>query len=131
MNPARSFGRRMRRGLGAATALTALITAVGAGAAASSSAAPSSPPADVVTVQAADGDGLRDHAAALVAEMSTAEQASSIVMGHIGGSDPAALRAYMQSGLGGFILMGGNIPESESELRALTAALTIDPALPR
>ncbi|MDH5131623.1 MULTISPECIES: glycoside hydrolase family 3 N-terminal domain-containing protein [unclassified Microbacterium] len=130
MNPARPFGRRMRRGLGAATALTALITAVGAGAAASSSAAPSSPPADVVTVQAADGDGLRDHAAALVAEMSTAEQASSIVMGHIGGTDPAALRAYMQSGLGGFILMGGNIPESESELRALTAALTIDPALP-
>ncbi|WP_336502284.1 glycoside hydrolase family 3 N-terminal domain-containing protein [Microbacterium paraoxydans] len=130
MKRGRSLGRRVRRGLGAATALTALITVVGAGAASSSAAAPSSPPADGVTVQAAEGDGLRDHAAALVAEMSIAEQASSIVMGHIGGTDPAALRAYMQSGLGGFILMGGNIPDAESELRALTAALTIDPALP-
>ncbi|WP_233486819.1 glycoside hydrolase family 3 N-terminal domain-containing protein [Zhihengliuella sp. ISTPL4] len=73
---------------------------------------------------------MQEHAAALVAEMSTAEQASSIVMGHIGGTDPAALRAYMASGLGGFILMGGNIPSTEVELRTLTDALTVDPALP-
>ena len=55
-------------------------------------------------MQAAGPGELRQQAAALVADMSTAEQASSIVMGHIGGTDPAALRAYMQSGLGGFIV---------------------------
>ncbi|NJI61354.1 glycoside hydrolase family 3 protein [Microbacterium oxydans] len=62
--------------------------------------------------------------------MSVAEQASAVVMGHVSGTDPAALRAYMSSGLGGFILMGANIPDSEAELQALTAAMTIDPALP-
>lgn len=71
-----------------------------------------------------------DIAEALVGEMSVAEQASTVVMGHVAGTDPAALRAYMESGLGGFILMGANIPASESELRSLTAALTVDPALP-
>ncbi|WP_249352935.1 MULTISPECIES: glycoside hydrolase family 3 N-terminal domain-containing protein [unclassified Microbacterium] len=65
-----------------------------------------------------------------VAEMSVAEQASTVVMGHVAGTDPVALHAYMASGLGGFILMGANIPATEAELQALTAALTVDPALP-
>ncbi|WP_349884434.1 glycoside hydrolase family 3 N-terminal domain-containing protein [Microbacterium sp. WHRI 7836] len=65
-----------------------------------------------------------------VAEMSVAEQASTVVMGHVAGTDPAALHAYMASGLGGFILMGANIPATEAELQVLTAALTVDPALP-
>lgn len=79
---------------------------------------------------ATDTTGPAAHATALVEEMSVAEQASTVVMGHVSGTDPAALRAYMQSGLGGFILMGANIPATESELQALTAAMTIDPALP-
>ena len=62
--------------------------------------------------------------------MPVAEQASTVVMGHVAGTDPAALGAYMASGLGGFILMGANIPATEAELQALTAALAIDPALP-
>jgi beta-N-acetylhexosaminidase len=74
--------------------------------------------------------GPSARAAELVAQMSTAEQAASIVMGHVAGTDPADLHAYMESGLGGFILMGANIPASEAELQTLTAALTVDPALP-
>lgn len=62
--------------------------------------------------------------------MTVAEQASTVVMGHVAGTDPTALRAYMASGLGGFILMGANIPATEAELQALTAALSVDPALP-
>ncbi|QNA94179.1 glycoside hydrolase family 3 protein [Microbacterium sp. Se63.02b] len=62
--------------------------------------------------------------------MTVAEQASTVVMGHVAGTDPAALRAYMESGLGGFILMGANIPESEAALQGLTSALTLDPRLP-
>jgi beta-N-acetylhexosaminidase len=118
---------RVRRGVGAALVLLALTGGAWVSAAAQSSPEPA---AEAVSVQAAEPDAIREQAAALVADMSTADQASSIVMGHIGGTDPAALRDYMKSGLGGFILMGGNIPATEEELRALTAALTIDPALP-
>lgn len=71
-----------------------------------------------------------DRAAELVAHMTVAQQAGSIVMGHVAGTDAAALHSYMESGLGGFILMGPNIPAAEGELQALTSALTIDPALP-
>lgn len=71
-----------------------------------------------------------ERATELVQEMSVAERASTVVMGHVAGTDGAALRAYMESGLGGFILMGANIPASEADLQNLTAALTVDPALP-
>src|SRR5690606_13473181 len=76
-----------------------------------------------------------DPAVAAVGRMSTAEQAASVVMGHVGGTDPAALRAFMASGphgapLGGFILMGANISDDAAQVRAATAALTLDPALP-
>ena len=81
-------------------------------------------------VAAATTSTLADRAAAMVQQMSVAERASAIVMGHISGTDPAALHAYMSSGLGGFILMGANIPATEAELQVLTTALTVDPALP-
>ena len=74
--------------------------------------------------------GPHDRAAELVAEMTPAERAASIVMGHIPTTDTEALNAYMAQGLGGFILMGANIPASDAELTALTASLTVDPALP-
>ena len=63
--------------------------------------------------------------------MSTREKAASVVMGHIPTTDAGALASYMAgTGIGGFILMGANIPPTEGELRAVTAALTIDAALP-
>lgn len=90
-----------------------------------------STPAHSVIVEAAPADVIRTEAEARVAAMSTREKAASLVMGHLPTTDPAALRAYMEStGIGGFILMGANIPGSESELRAITDALTVDSALP-
>lgn len=62
--------------------------------------------------------------------MSTAERAASVVMGHIPTDDPDAARAYMQSGLGGFLLMGANITAGPEQVQTFSAALTIDPALP-
>ncbi|QKJ21161.1 glycoside hydrolase family 3 protein [Microbacterium hominis] len=57
--------------------------------------------------------------------------AASVVMGHVPTTDPATLRDYMDSTrIGGFILMGANIPADEDALRAVTAALTPDPTLP-
>ncbi len=63
--------------------------------------------------------------------MSTAQKAATVVMGHIPTTDVAALGDYMRTnGLGGFLLMGANIPADEAQLRAITTALTADPALP-
>lgn len=84
-----------------------------------------------VRVQVADAASASVEAAERVAAMSTRERAAAVVMGHIPSKDPAVLRDYMaRTGIGGFILMGANIPDSEEALRAETAALTIDPALP-
>jgi beta-N-acetylhexosaminidase len=72
-----------------------------------------------------------DAAATRVAAMSLTEKAASVVMGHIPTTDPAAAAAYMsERGLGGFILMGANIPADEGALRTLTAAMTPDAAFP-
>lgn len=84
-----------------------------------------------VVVVPADEAARAAHAERLVEDMSTRERAASVVMGHIPTTDPAALHDYMSAdGLGGFILMGANVPGDEAALRQVTAALTTDPALP-
>lgn len=89
---------------------------------------PATPPPVIVTAEesAATGEAER-----LVAAMSPRQRAAAVVMGHLPTTDPAQLTAYMTAtGIGGFILMEANIPSTEAELRAVTAALTADPALP-
>lgn len=104
------------------------VAFVPAGADAGSSPAPAEP---VVRVVAATDDGLSAEASALVSAMSVRDKAASVVMGHLPTTDAATLSAYMaDNALGGFILMGANIPRSEAELRALTGALIVDPARP-
>ncbi|MFJ6652451.1 glycoside hydrolase family 3 N-terminal domain-containing protein [Microbacterium sp. NPDC091313] len=88
-------------------------------------------PESRVRVVAASEPTERDAAAARVAAMSLREKAASVVMGHIPTTDPARAAAYMsQNGLGGFILMGANVPRDEADLRALTEAMTPDAAFP-
>ena len=88
-------------------------------------------PQSAVRVEAASDDDTSRAAEAAVAAMSTRQRAAAVVMGHIPTTDPAVLRSYMESsGIGGFILMGANIPADEAALRAVTAALTVDAALP-
>lgn len=78
-----------------------------------------------------DSSASSSRAAERVAAMTLREKAASVVMGHIPTADPAAASAYLgANGLGGFILMGANVPANEEALRALTAALTPDPAFP-
>ncbi|MGW9158329.1 MULTISPECIES: glycoside hydrolase family 3 N-terminal domain-containing protein [unclassified Microbacterium] len=122
---------RYRRWAAGALAVVA-TAAMCASPAAVASPIPSTVGSHTPTAVSSGGEttGPAAHATALVQGMSVAEQASTVVMGHVSGTDPAALRTYMQSGLGGFILMGANIPATETELQALTAAMTIDPALP-
>lgn len=62
---------------------------------------------------------------------SVRDLAGSVVMATIPGTDGARLRQLMSdASLGGFILMGGNVPGSPAALATLTAALTLEEALP-
>src|SRR5690606_9036685 len=123
---------RMRRAVGGAVVAAVVVTLL-AGCAPSSlpdPAAPTSSPAPSPTPSPA-----ADPVVAAVAEMTTAERAASVVMGHVPTTDPAVLREFMRSGpegapLGGFILMGANVDGDAAGLRALTGALVVDPALP-
>lgn len=120
-----------RRGVAVAGLVLVALAAASAPAVSPAAAAPERPEARLATAAAPTSDmSLSARAAERVAQMSTAEQAASIVMGHVAGTEPADLQAYMAGGLGGFILMGANIPASEADLQTLTAALTVDPALP-
>ncbi|MCR2827283.1 glycoside hydrolase family 3 N-terminal domain-containing protein [Microbacterium sp. zg.Y909] len=112
--------------LATVVALGAALTPATGAAAGETSAPPAS-----ATVTAADGAAVDARARQLVAAMSTRERAASVVMGHIPTSDPSALRDYMTAtGVGGFILMGSNVPADEAALREITRALTVDPMLP-
>lgn len=121
----------MRTALRIAGAAAGVAFAIGVTAHPAAQATDSDAPAPEIVVQPAEADGLAVAAREAVSAMSVQEQAASIVMGHIPTTDAAALRSYMEAtGVGGFILMGANIPGDEASLRALTAALTIDPARP-
>lgn len=77
-----------------------------------------------------EAGGPSARAADLVASMTTAEQAASVIMGHIPSTDPATLNAYMAQGFGGFILMGANMPAATADLPTVTGSLAADPSLP-
>ena len=122
--------RVIRRG-----AALALVVAAVAGtttpnfAHAASAARDTSPPPG--TVRLVTGDDVQWEAVDRVEAMALRERAASVVMGHLPSTDAAALAAYRdRDDLGGFILMGANIPATETELRALTSALTPDAAFP-
>lgn len=125
---------RPRRLLAAAAVVAGVVAASPALAAASAPTPVPTPEAasgGIVAVEPARPADLPARAAAIVAGQSVRERAAGIVMGHIPTADAASVRAYLQSsGIGGFILMGANIPATEEQLRSLTAALTIDSALP-
>lgn len=66
-----------------------------------------------------------------VGAASVRELAGSVVMATVQGVNAESLRSVMErTGLGGFILMGANVPGSPAKLRALTDALTLNEALP-
>lgn len=122
--------RARHRAAGAVTAIVAVLVLGSADGSWADDAAPPSATGSVV-VEPAPADDLAAAAAQRVEAMSTREQAASVVMGHIPTTDPGALKAYMQAtGIGGFILMGANVPGDEATLRAVTAALTTDAAFP-
>lgn len=59
--------------------------------------------------------------------MTVEQKAASLLMLHAPGTDPAPLRALIDEGIAGVILMGDNMPADEASLAALTGALQVDP----
>ncbi|MGN7801056.1 glycoside hydrolase family 3 N-terminal domain-containing protein [Leifsonia sp. 22587] len=93
-------------------------------------AASSSPSARATATPAPDP--VADYARQRLANMTLRQKAASLFMLHLPGTDPAALRGFVDRyGLGGMILMGDNIPETPAALAAETAAMgASDPGLP-
>jgi beta-N-acetylhexosaminidase len=58
--------------------------------------------------------------------MTLEQKAASLLMLHAPGTDAAPLRALVDRGIAGVILMGDNIPAGPEELGALTGALQVD-----
>jgi beta-N-acetylhexosaminidase len=79
----------------------------------------------------ATGPGTAElRAAAELASMTLEQRIASMLMLHTPGTDPAALRAFVERYRpGGFILMGDNVP-GLAGLPAVTDALSPDPTLP-
>ncbi|MGR0219163.1 glycoside hydrolase family 3 N-terminal domain-containing protein [Agromyces sp. ZXT2-6] len=120
----------MRRSLRSTLAALALAgTAVLAGCAAPASpdpsptaAAPSPTPTPTPTPATP-----AEWAAERVAGMTVEEKAASVLMLHAPGTEPGAMRALLDEGIAGVILMGDNMPGDEASLTALTAHLQVDP----
>ncbi|MEU1970506.1 glycoside hydrolase family 3 N-terminal domain-containing protein [Microbacterium sp. NPDC019599] len=122
---------RRLRAIAGAVALAAVAGLTACASAPSAAPTGAAAPAPTVEVSAAPEDSIPARAAAAVGAMSLREKAAAVVMGHIPTTDPAALSDYMErTGIGGFILMGANIPPDEGALRGVTEALAIDPSLP-
>jgi beta-N-acetylhexosaminidase len=80
---------------------------------------------------AANDDPERQFVIERLASMSVREEAASVLMLHLGGTDAGALDDFLAGqGLGGVILMGDNVPQPDSALRDLTDALAEDRQLP-
>jgi beta-N-acetylhexosaminidase len=65
-----------------------------------------------------------------MSQLTLHQKAASLLMLHAPGTDPAPLRAYVEAGVSGLILMGDNVPGSPAELAAFTAAVQADPEAP-
>ncbi|HEY8589349.1 MAG TPA: glycoside hydrolase family 3 N-terminal domain-containing protein [Naasia sp.] len=115
-------------------ALTVAVLA-GCAAPAATSSAPS--PTATLSARAPEPEAptaplpLEEEAEARLIAMPLRARVASLLMLHYPGADPAALSGFMtETGAGGFIVMGDNLPGSAADLPAATSALTLDPGLP-
>jgi beta-N-acetylhexosaminidase len=65
-----------------------------------------------------------------MSQLTLEQKSAALLMLHAPGTDPAPLRALVDAGASGLILMGDNMPATPAELAALTTALEVDPEAP-
>jgi beta-N-acetylhexosaminidase len=118
--------RRLRSTL-AAVALLGAAALAGCAAPASPESSPSAAaPAPTPTPTPTPATPA-EWAADRVAGMTVEEKAASVLMLHAPGTEPGAMRALLDEGIAGVILMGDNMPGDEASLAALAGELQIDP----
>lgn len=67
-----------------------------------------------------------------LASMTLEQKIRSLIMANQPGTDPATLQSFVSSNeLGGFIVMGSNVPETSGELLGITSAISGSTELPR
>ncbi|MFB6609087.1 glycoside hydrolase family 3 N-terminal domain-containing protein [Agromyces sp. NPDC056379] len=110
--------------------LTAALFAMTACAPASGDSAPSGDAATSPSPTPAPVDPIGDWVDERMSQLTIEQKAAALLMVHAPGTDPAPLRAYVDAGVSGLILMGDNVPAGPAELGALTAAVQADPEAP-
>jgi beta-N-acetylhexosaminidase len=113
-------------------AVALATTACGAAPRASmpSTAPPAAPAVSSPTPTPEPADSVAEWVDDRMSQLTLEQKAASLLMLHAPGTDPAPLRAYVDAGVSGLILMGDNVPGSPAELAAITAAVQVDPELP-
>ena len=112
-------------------AVAVAVTACGAAPRASApSTTPIAPAASSPTPTPDPADSVAEWVDDRMSQLTLEQKAASLLMLHAPGTDPAPLRAYVDEGVSGLILMGDNVPGSPAELAAITAAVQVDPELP-
>ena len=114
-----------------AVTATLLVAPAATANAATETPEPSSPSGEAtVRVAPASDEAYAERAARIVEGMTAEQRAGTAVMGHIASRDEESVRAYLaDANLGGFLLMGANVGW-EDQLRSLTDAMVVEPALP-
>jgi len=89
-------------------------------------------PASPTPSASATVDPVEAYARQRLANLTLRQKVAGLFMLHLPGTDPAALRGFVDRyGVGGMILMGDNIPGAPAALAAQTAAMKAsDPGLP-
>ncbi|WP_136706966.1 glycoside hydrolase family 3 N-terminal domain-containing protein [Agromyces sp. H66] len=115
-------------------ALPILVAAVLLGATACGSAATTeptvTPPPALPSTTPPPADPVAAWVDERMSQLTMEQKAAALLMLHAPGTDPAPLRAYVDAGVSGLILMGDNVPAGPTELAALTAAAQSDPEAP-
>ncbi len=110
-----------------------LIGAIACGQPAAQKPAPSptpSAPAPSATSTPTPADPVAAWVDERMSRLTIEQKAAALLMLHAPGTDPAPLRAFVDAGVSGLILMGDNVPGTPPELAAITAALQVDTEAP-
>lgn len=121
---------RIIRGARLPLVLAAALLAMTACAPATGDSAPSGDATATPSPTTAPADPIGDWVDERMSQLTIEQKAAALLMVHAPGTDPAPLRAYVDAGVSGLILMGDNVPAGPAELGALTAAVQADPEAP-
>ncbi|GAA1952485.1 glycoside hydrolase family 3 N-terminal domain-containing protein [Agromyces allii] len=121
---------RTRLILGTAAVLAISLLSGCSGAAPAAESTPTSTPSPSATPTPTPVDPIAAFVESRMSQMAVEQKAAALLMLHAPGVDPAPLRAYVDQGASGLILMGDNVPATPEELSALVAGAQVDAELP-